>query len=279
MRIDQQLFEGEEIGEDPERDQEIIRGTVDAVLERSATFARTTDGANLSAALLVAGKQALDDIGSITDQQHTIGEQSALLMSALDDSDFSEVRQGFTESFRVPDPTTSESGESSSNDLGARVDAASHPHVATAQAQHNAAVRGPPPPPPGVAGVAAAAAQNLAQQQMAQPAPPPRRTGSLFSGPQPVARAENVAILTQNLEDHPLVADLVQRGLLKTADVMSKTYVQAMEKKLREQKLTKEVEGRDPRYRTARAAYHPPVNVVTTATPGVYRYQRPRFAR
>ena len=114
---------------------------------------------------------------------------------------------------------------------------------------------------------------------MAQPAPPPRRTGSLFTGPPPVARAENVAILTQNLEDHPLVADLVQRNLLKTEDVMSKTYVEAMEKKLREQKLTKEVEGRDPRYRTARAAYHPPVNVVTTATPGVYRYQRPRFAR
>ena len=114
---------------------------------------------------------------------------------------------------------------------------------------------------------------------MAAPAPPPRRTGSLFTGPPAVARAENVAILTQNLEDHPLVADLVKRNLLKTEDVMSKTYVEAMEKKLREQKMTKEVEGRDPRYRSARAAYRPPVNVVTTATPGVYRYQRPRFAR
>ena len=56
-------------------------------------------------------------------------------------------------------------------------------------------------------------------------------------------------------EEAPLVAALVQRGLLKTEDVLSKPYVEAMGKKLREQQLTKEVQGRDVRYRTARAAY------------------------
>jgi hypothetical protein len=115
---------------------------------------------------------------------------------------------------------------------------------------------------------------------MAQlPAPPKRRDGVLFTGPPPKASAENVTILTQNLEDAPLVAKLVQRGLLKTEDVMIKSYVEAMEKSLRKQQLTKEVAGRDVRYRSARAAYRPPVNVTTTGTPGVYRYQRPRFAR
>ena len=112
---------------------------------------------------------------------------------------------------------------------------------------------------------------------MAQPAPP--RIGSLNQIPPPLNTAARVATLTENLEEAPLVAALVQRGLLKTEDVLAKPYVEAMEKKLREQQLTKEVQGRDVRYRTARAAYRPPVNVVTTATPGVYRYQRPRFAR
>ena len=61
------------------------------------------------------------------------------------------------------------------------------------------------------------------------------------------------------MEDNPRVAALVQRGLLKTEDVLSKPYVEAMEKRLRQQEITKEVEGRDPRYRprTARQAYRP----------------------
>ena len=77
------------------------------------------------------------------------------------------------------------------------------------------------------------------------------------------------------------MAALVQRGLLKTSDVLNPVYVQAMEKRLREQEITKEVEGRDPRYRprTARQVYRPPVNVVPAGQPGVYRYRRPRFAR
>ena len=83
------------------------------------------------------------------------------------------------------------------------------------------------------------------------------------------------------MENNPRVAALVQRGLLKTEDVLSKPYVEAMEKRLRQQEITKEVEGRDPRYRprTARQAYRPPVNVVPAGQPGVYRYRRPRFAQ
>ena len=107
------------------------------------------------------------------------------------------------------------------------------------------------------------------------------RPGTLGTVPPPLRSAAAVTTLTQNLEDHPRVAALVQRGLLKTEDVLSKPYVQAMEKRLREQEITKEVEGRDPRYRprTARQAYRPPVNVVQTGQPGIYRYRRPRFAQ
>jgi hypothetical protein len=41
-----------------------------------------------------------------------------------------------------------------------------------------------------------------------------------------------------------------------------------MEKRFREQEITKQIEGRDARYRprTARQAYRPPVNVVPTNT-------------
>ena len=74
----------------------------------------------------------------------------------------------------------------------------------------------------------------------------------------------------EGVEEAPLVAALVQRGLLKTRDVLNPVYVQAMEKRLREQEITREVEGRDPRYRprTARQAYRPPVNVVQTGQSG-----------
>ena len=71
----------------------------------------------------------------------------------------------------------------------------------------------------------------------------------------------------------------------RAADVLVSTalfeQLDYMEKTLAKRELTKEVEGRDPRYRprTARQAYRPPVNVTTTGTPGIYRYQRPRFAR
>ena len=275
--VDQQLYEGEELGESADRDQEVVAQAADAILERSSTFANTYDGANLSAALLVAGKQAFDDIATISADPQAVYQQNERLLSALDESNYSEVREGFSQSFRAPPTSDADSDDesASSDDIGSLIDTDSHPHVSTAEAQHAAAVAPPVAPAPGVAAVA----QNLVLQQMAAvPARPPR-TGTLAQGPPPLNTAARVTTLTENLEEAPLVAALVQRGLLKTEDVLSKPYVQAMEKKLREQQLTKEVQGRDVRYRSARAAYRPPVNVVTTATPGVYRYQRPRFAR
>ena len=71
----------------------------------------------------------------------------------------------------------------------------------------------------------------------------------------------------------------MERGLLKTEDVLSKPYVEAMERQLRDREITKSAQGRDVRYRSTRAAYRAPVNVTTTGIAGVYRYQRPRFAR
>eukprot|EP01050_Picozoa_sp_SAG11_P022712 SAG11_NODE_4365_length_1931_cov_3.419214_1_plen_141_part_00 len=126
----------------------------------------------------------------------------------------------------------------------------------------------------------AAAIQNAVRQQMAAlPAPNPPRFGSLNQDPPPIGTAKRIGTIMENLQDAPLVSSLVERGLLKVSDAMDENYVRAMEKSLRKQQVTKEVTGRDVRYRSARAAYRPPVNVTTTATPGVYRYQRPRFAR
>ena len=111
-------------------------------------------------------------------------------------------------------------------------------------------------------------------------AAPPARVGSLVAGPPPALdTADNVVALTKNLQDAPLVADLVRKGLLKTEDVLSEDYVQAMESILRAQAATKIAEGRDVRYTSARAGFRPPVNVSQTPTPGVYRVKPRRFLR
>jgi hypothetical protein len=258
------------LGEDQEEDEAVLEDIGDGLLAKAREYQREDEN-ELAAATLVAGKQFFDTTAGETQADEVVRTQSGRMLDALDSQPPSTVKQGFIAGFRTQSEATPRPGASARD-----VDGASHPHVSTAAAQHAAAVAPPAPVALGLAGVA----QNAVQQQMAQqPAPPKRRTGSLFTGPPPVARAENVAILTQNLEDAPLVAGLVQRGLLKTEDVMTKPYVEAMEKSLRKQKVTQEVAGRDVRYRSARAAYRPPVNVTTTGTPGVYRYQRPRFAR
>eukprot|EP01046_Picozoa_sp_COSAG06_P015111 COSAG06_NODE_958_length_11320_cov_10.832724_8_plen_563_part_00 len=258
------------LGEDEEEDEAVLQDIGDGLLAKAQEYQRA-DEPELAAATLVAGKQFFDTAAGETQADEVVRTQSGRMLDALEAQPPSTVKQGFIAGFRTQSEATPRPGASAR-----AVDGASHPHVSTAAAQHAAAVAPPAPVAPGLVGVA----QNAVQQQMAQqPAPPKRRTGSLFTGPPPVARAENVAILAQNLEDAPLVAGLVQRGLLKTEDVMTKPYVEAMEKSLRKQKVTQEVAGRDVRYRSARAAYRPPVNVTTTGTPGVYRYQRPRFAR
>jgi hypothetical protein len=258
------------LGQDAEEDEAVLEDIGDGLLAKAREHQRV-DEPELAAATLVAGKEFFDTAAGQTQVEEVVRTQSGRMLDALEAQPPSTVKQGFIAGFRTQSEATPRPGASAR-----AVDGASNPQVATAAAQHAAAVAPPAPAAVGVAGVA----QNAVQQQMAQqPAPPKRRTGSLFTGPPPVARAENVAVLTQNLEDAPLVAGLVQRGLLKTEDVMTKPYVEAMEKSLRKQKVTQEVAGRDVRYRSARAAYRPPVNVTTTGTPGVYRYQRPRFAR
>jgi hypothetical protein len=62
----------------------------------------------------------------------------------------------------------------------------------------------------------------------------------------------------------------------RRGDVLNEDYVNEMEEVLRKRNATKEAVGRDVRYRTARAAYRPPVDVTTTATPGVYKYHAHR---
>jgi hypothetical protein len=160
-----------------------------------------------------------------------------------------------------------------------------HDDTAAATARHIASTAASPPVAPRPLD---AVVQNLVAQQVQQQmaalapaaaAPAARRIGSLNQGAPAQDTARNIGIVMQNLEDAPLVAGLLSQGLLKTEDVLNDDYVTEMEAVLRKRKATKEVVGRDVRYRTARAAYRPPVNVTTTATPGVYKYQRPRFAR
>lgn len=177
------------------------------------------------------------------------------------------------------------------------VDGASHPHVSTAVSQHASTTgRRIPPPlrPDRTISVASAIQERQAidaarnekyseqeKRNLKGMASTSRKTGTLEIGPRPRADPTNVRILTENLEQNPRVAALVQRGLLSTRDVMNPVYVRDMEKTLQKKEIMRQVEGRDPRYRprTARQAYRPPVNVTTTGQPGIYRYQRPRFAR
>ena len=85
--------------------------------------------------------------------------------------------------------------------------------------------------------------QNIAPHQRGMN----RRTGSIATGPPPEADPANVALLTQNLQDNPLVAKLVSKGLLKTEDVMNEGYVRDMERSLRKQHETVSWPGFTPR--------------------------------
>ena len=156
------------------------------------------------------------------------------------------------------------------------------PHVSTAGQPDPVSPTGsagsPPPESPAVE--AAIARFKTEWEQKHAMAAPPARVGSLVAGPPPALdTADNVVSLTKNLQDAPLVADLVRKGLLKTEDVLSEDYVQAMESRLRAQAATKIAEGRDVRYTSARAGFRPPVNVSQTPTPGVYRVKPRRFLR
>ena len=249
----------------------------------------------------------------ISDELVQSGEAIVSFLAENVDND-SIVRHGFATDFQIPVSSSAPQLGTTETDAPSRsaslpsgrappaspVDGASHPHVATAVFQHVSTTgrRIPPPlrpdrtisvPDPGrlaAEAVAVEAARN--QKYSAQEkknlrgmASTSRKTGTLEIGPPPRANPTNIRILAENLEENPRVAALVQRGLLTTRDLMNPVYVRDMEKTLAKRELTKEIEGRDPRYRprTARQAYRPPVNVTTTESPGIYRYQRPRFAR
>ena len=164
-------------------------------------------------------------------------------------------------------------------------------HVSTAGAQHVAATvsaesesfESPagelaPPSSPGVEDAVAAAIDGAEENERETIKSMARRVGSLVAGPPiDIDTAEDVTKITANLGEAPLVADLVRKGLLRTEDVLSADYVQAMESRLRAQAATKIAEGRDPRYTSSRAGYRAPVNVSSTSTPGVYRVKPRRF--
>jgi hypothetical protein len=295
------------LGQDRITDATNITKAVSRVISKSKRLASNEETREVAAAVLVDAKQRLDDIALRTDAQQTVEKNAQVLVEELDRQDPTVVRRGFADGFS--DFTTPGSFSSSTSirrspaptprpqsartpPPSVEVDSVSHPHVSTAAAQHDdrqqaasAAAAAPPPPVP--ARPLNAAVQNLVAQQVQQQmaaiapaaAPVARRIGSLNQGAPDQDTAENIGIVLQNLEDAPLVAGRLSQGLLKTEDVLDEDYVTEMEVVLRKRKATKEVVGRDVRYRTARAAYRPPVNVTTTATPGVYKYQRPRFAR
>jgi hypothetical protein len=168
-------------------------------------------------------------------------------------------------------------------------------HVSTAGAQHAAATASaesetfesptgtaasPPASPEVEAAVDVAVDIAVQTENERRETNMPSRVGTLVTGPPPqIGTAKAVTKLTQNLEDAPLVAKLVERGLLKTGDVLNRDYVQAMESRLRQQAATKAAEGRDVRYTSARAGFHAPANATVTATPGVYRVKQRRFLR
>ena len=127
-------------------------------------------------------------------------------------------------------------------------------------------------------------AQNLAEDKMDAKPPPKTRLGKLGHNP-PVSIKDRPIISKKitdvlgDLDENPEVAQLVEKGTLKLEDVDDPVLVKQMEAALKKRKAVKQMEGRDPRYSSHRAAFHAPVNVQPSSIPGIYRYQRPRFAR
>ena len=236
--------------------------------------------------MLVSGVSYLSSLETEVhpEAQGAVRTQSGRLLDLLDRAPPSTVKRGYQDGFRTdPDATPRPREER-------EIDGLEHPHVSTAQAQHDETNQGtwldsdddePEAARAAAGAVAAEAAREKKYTTVEKRRMDRLNPGSLGAPAVPLRTAAFVTKLTENLEEAPRVAALVQRGLLKTSDVLNPVYVQAMEKRLREQEITKEVEGRDPRYRprTARQVYRPPVNVVPAGQPGVYRYRRPRFAR
>ena len=86
-----------------------------------------------------------------------------------------------------------------------------------------------------------------------------------------------------NLRDHPLTADLVQRGVLKARQVVDLATVNRMERNLRTQQISRGNDGTEQQsFSTRLAARETPMQMAhnqPTQTPGVFIYRPPRFAR
>ena len=270
---------------------DVVSAAVDTVLEQSA---REENPAK-KAALIATASSELDNLhaghlpGFASEQQRSAAERERLdaLQTKLEQQGWNRVP--VTDSQLTPGRPVAEQSRVEREQSETRIQQRlqfDQPHVSTAGAQHAAATARadgtvpPASPDVEVAVEEAVGAAVQAENRRRDRNMPPSRVGSLVTGPPPqMSTAKAVTKLTQNLEDAPLVAQLVERGLLKTGDVLNRDYVQAMESRLRAQAATKAAEGRDVRYTSARAGFLPPANVTTTALPGVYRVKQRRFLR
>ena len=86
-----------------------------------------------------------------------------------------------------------------------------------------------------------------------------------------------------NLREHPLTADLVQRGLLRPSQVVRLADVKTMERNLRMQQMNRGNDGTEQRaYSTRVAVRETPMEAAhnqPTGIPGVFMYRPPRFAK
>ena len=269
---------------------DVVSAAVDTVLEQSA---REQNPAK-KAALIATASSELDNLhtghipGFTSEQQRSAAERERLdaLQTKLERQGWNRVP--VSDSKLTPSRPVAEVSRDERERSDTRIQQRlqfDQPHVSTAGAQHAEATAradgtAPPPSPVIEAVVNAAVDQAVEAENERREETMASRVGTLVAGP-PIEMdtANTVTALTQNLEDAPLVAKLVERGLLKTGDVLNRDYVQAMESRLRAQAATKAAEGRDVRYTSARAGFRPPTNVTTTAMPGVYRVKQRRFLR
>ena len=248
---------------------DVVEAAIDSVLEQSA---REENPAK-QAALIATASSELDNLHQghlpdfASDKERSEAERQRLdaLQTKLEQQGWNRVP--VTDSQLTPSRPIAEQSRVEREQSETRIQQRlqfDQPHVSTVGAQHAAATVSTggtaPPPSPGIEAVveeavdAAVEAENRRRDKNMQPS----RVGSLVTGPPPqMSTAKAVTKLTQNLEDAPLVAQLVERGLLKTADVLNRDYVQAMESRLRQQAATKAAEGRDVRYTSARAGTAP----------------------
>ena len=123
-----------DFGEDAEDDEAAATVIAQDLLERSAALADTEDGADIAAAVLVSGVQILNDMADQAhpEAQEAVRAASAEVRARIARTPPSTVKSAFEGGFRPEADATPRPG-------GDRVDGLAHPHVATAEAQHEEA--------------------------------------------------------------------------------------------------------------------------------------------